>query len=438
MDKFVIQGGRLLKGRVQVSGAKNAVLPVMAAALLTDEEVVIRNVPNLRDVRTLATVLEELGASVTRDGEVLRIRVEDPGLVTAPYELVSTMRASICVLGPLLAKRGRARVSMPGGCIFGIRPIDLHIKGLNSLGAGLEVESGYIQSKGCRLEGAEIYLGSTYGSSVLGTANVMMAACLAKGETVIENAAMEPEVEDLARFLKSMGACIEGIGTHRIIIQGVEAMHGTEYTVIPDRIEAGTFLVAGALAGEDVLVEGAVPVHMMAVLEILKAAGVGLERSEKGIRVQRPDRFLPVDLTTLPYPGFPTDMQAQMMVLLALANGISIITEKIYPDRFIHVAELARLGAKVRKEGSQAVIMGVDHLSGAQVMASDLRASAALVLAGLVARDTTEIHRVYHIDRGYMRIDDKLRRLGAAIERAEEERRPGQWSREQREREMLK
>ncbi len=429
MDKLIIKGGCPLKGRIRASGAKNSVLPIMAASLLTDEEVIIRNVPDLRDVRTLSSLLGELGTEVIREKErdCVRLQVKDSSSCTASYELVSTMRASICVLGPLLAKRGRATVSMPGGCVFGVRPIDLHLKGLSALGADLEVKSGYIRSKECRLKGAEIYLGSTFGSSVLGTANVMMAACLAEGKTVIENAAMEPEIQDLGLLLKSMGARIEGVGTHRIHIEGVESLHGTDFTVIPDRIEAGTFLVAAALAGEDVIVEGVEPGHMISVLEMLKSAGVVLERTESGVRVRRPkNRFKPLDLTTLPYPGFPTDMQAQMMVLMALADGMSILTEKIYPDRFIHVAELNRLGARIRKEGPQVVILGVDHLSGAQTMASDLRASAALVLAGLVAEGETEIHRVYHIDRGYMRIDEKLRNLGASIERLKEEKLPGQ------------
>ncbi|MHC4941880.1 MAG: UDP-N-acetylglucosamine 1-carboxyvinyltransferase [Planctomycetota bacterium] len=429
MDKFIVEGGRTLEGKVTVSGAKNSVLPIMAASLLTDEQVVIRNVPDLRDVRTLCTVLEELGMRVEREADQVRIQVENDGSYTAPYDLVSTMRASICVLGPLLAKRGRARVSMPGGCVFGVRPIDLHIKGLNQLGAGLAVERGYLSSTECRLEGAEIYLGGTFGSSVLGTANVLMAAVLAEGVTVIENAAMEPEVQDLALFLRGMGAHIDGLGTHRLVIEGVKELHGTEYDVIPDRIEAGTFLVAGALAGTDLVVEGAEPTHMLAVLETLKAAGVKVERDDGMLRVKRPDVFMPVDLTTLPYPGFPTDMQAQMMVLMTLAGGISVLTEKIYPDRFIHVAELNRLGAHIRKEGSQAIIQGTHRLSGAPVMASDLRASAALVLAGLVAEGQTEIHRVYHIDRGYVRIDEKLCSLGAVIKRVKEERLPGQYVR---------
>jgi len=420
MDKFIIHGGHPLNGKIRVSGAKNAVLPIMAASLLTDEEIVIRNVPNLRDVRTLATVLRELGMDVIHEDSFLRIKERDRSLYTAPYNLVSTMRASICVLGPLLARRGRARVSMPGGCVFRVRPSDPHVKGLNSLGAELQVENGYITSERCSLKGSEIYLGSTFGSSVLGTANVMMAATLADGLTVIENSAMEPEVRDLALFLQSMGAHIDGIGSHRLVIEGVKSLHGTDYSVISDRIEAGTFLVAGALAAEDLVVEGVEPSHMLAVLETLKAAGVEVNRLENGCQVKKTNGFDPVDLTTLPFPGFPTDMQAQLMVLLSLAEGISIITEKIYPDRFIHVAELNRLGARIRKEGPQAVILGVDRLSGAEIMASDLRASAALVLAGLVAEGSTEIHRVYHIDRGYMRIDEKLRSVGASIERVEE------------------
>ena len=417
MDRFLVHGGRPLNGRVRVSGAKNAVLPIMAAAILTEEEVVVRNVPDLRDVRTMARVLETLGVSTRFEGGVLSLRTENESCRTAPYELVSTMRASISVLGPLLGKRGEARVSMPGGCVLGVRPIDLHIKGLNALGARLEVRNGYVSSKGARLKGAEVFLGSTFGSTVLGTANVMTAAVMAEGVTVIENAAMEPEIVDLARFLGTMGAAIEGAGTHRIVVEGVRELKGCDYTVIPDRIEAGTFLIAGALAGGTVEVEGAEPEHLMALLHNLSAAGAPVKKEGLLLRVEGRKAFVPVDITTHSYPGFPTDLQAQMMVLMALSDGISVLTERIYPDRFIHVAELNRLGAEIRKEGSQAIIHGVGRLSGAQVMASDLRASAALVLAGLVAEGETEIHRVYHIDRGYERIDRKLGALGAAIER---------------------
>ncbi len=417
MDRFNVHGGRALEGSVRVSGAKNAVLPIMAAALLTNEEVVVRNVPDLRDVRTMAAVLHDLGVTVEFDRNVLRLQSSDESCCTAPYELVSTMRASICVLGPLLAKRQRAKVSMPGGCVLGVRPIDLHIKGLASLGADLEVRRGYVEAKQVRLKGAEVFLGSTFGSTVLGTANVMMAAVLAEGRTVIENAAMEPELDDLARFLIAMGARIKGTGTHRLVIEGVKELHGCDYTVISDRIEAGTFLIAGALVGRRVDVEGADPGHLMAFLHLMNAAGAPVERIGSTLRVQGREKFLPTDITTHSFPGFPTDLQAQMMVLMTLADGISIVTERIYPDRFIHVAELNRLGAEIRKEGNQAIIHGVKALSGAQVMASDLRASAALVLAGLVADGETEIHRVYHIDRGYEGIDRKLNDLGARIER---------------------
>ncbi len=418
MDRLLIQGGRELNGTIRVSGAKNSVLPIMAASLLTDDEVVIRNVPRLRDVVTMTKVLRELGMAVDFEESVLRIRAgEGKPSSTAPYELVSTMRASISVLGPLMARRGEAAVSMPGGCVLGVRPIDMHIKGLNALGAGLKIRNGYITGECSRLRGTEVFLGSSFGSTVLGTANVVSAATLAHGVTVIESAAVEPEIHDLCRFLTSMGASISGIGSHRIVVEGVDRLHGCDYTVIPDRIEAGTFLMVGAAAGGTVDVEGAEPGHLLAVFDLLCAAGVELERRGNVIRVTGCRRFRPVDVTTHPYPGFPTDLQAQMMVLMTLSEGYSVLTERIYPDRFIHVAELNRLGAEIRKEGSQAIIHGVKSLSGAQVMASDLRASAALVLAGLVAQGETEIHRVYHIDRGYERIDEKLRQIGASIER---------------------
>jgi len=351
------------------------------------------------------------------EGGTLTIRTRDESSSQASYELVSTMRASICVLGPLLAKRGEATVSMPGGCVIGVRPIDLHIKGLNALGARLEISQGNVSSRGVRLKGCEIFLGASFGSTVLGTANLMMAAALAEGTTMIENAAMEPEIHDLASFLIRMGARISGAGTHKIIIEGVRELHGCDHTVIADRIEAGTFLIAGALAGGTVEVEGSQPEHLLVLLDILKRTGVHVEKEGSLLRVQGCRRFGPIDVTTHPYPGFPTDLQAQMMVLMILSDGISVLTERIYPDRFIHVAEMNRLGADIRKEGHQAIVHGVRSLSGAQVMASDLRASAALVLAGIVAEGETEIHRVYHIDRGYEGIDRKLKAIGASIER---------------------
>ncbi len=313
-----------------------------------------------------------------------------------------------------------SRVSMPGGCVFGVRPIDLHVKGLNLLGAGLHVEGGYLSGEPGRLAGAEVFLGSTFGSSVLATAQVMMAATLAKGTTVIENAALEPEVEDLAACLRKMGARIEGLGSHRIVIEGVERLHGATHEVIADRIEVGTYLVGAAMSRGDVTVEHAEPMHLFAVIERLRLAGAEVSVSGESIRCKGPRRPEAVDITTLPYPGFPTDLQAQFMALACVARGISVVNEKIYPDRFMHLAELARLGAQLRKEGSQAIVIGVEELSGAPIMASDLRASAALVLAGLIARGETHVHRVYHIDRGYERIDDRLRALGARVERVKD------------------
>ncbi|MBI4880070.1 MAG: UDP-N-acetylglucosamine 1-carboxyvinyltransferase [Planctomycetes bacterium] len=420
MDTILVRGGKRLEGSVTASGSKNATLPLMAAALLTDEPLVLRRVPHLRDIATLAEILGQLGVEVARDGDTLTLRVVTEEPDTAPYDLVATMRASICVLGPLLAKRGRARVSMPGGCVFGVRPIDLHEKGLNLLGAGLKINGGYLEGRPGRLRGAEVYLGSSFGSSVTGTANVLMGASLAEGRTVIENAALEPEVADLARCLNAMGARISGIDSHRLVIDGVERLHGTEHTVIPDRIEVGTYLVAGAITAGDVTVCEAERSHLLAVIERLEMAGAKVSASGRDIRVIGPARPEAVDVTTLPFPGFPTDLQAQFMALASVARGISVITERIYPDRFMHLPELARLGARVRKEGPQAIVQGTETLSGAPIMASDLRASAALVLAGLVAQGETLVRRVYHIDRGYERIDEKLRALGADIERGQE------------------
>jgi len=419
VDRLVIQGGRRLHGEVVVGGAKNSVLPIMAAALLTDEELVIRRVPKLRDVLSQVRILQALGARVLHDERsgVLRIRSDDEGCVTAPYELVRTMRASICVLGPLLAKRKRARVSLPGGCVIGVRPIDLHLKGMEALGARLDVQGGYVEASAERLRGTTLFLGSSAGSTVLGTANVLMAAVLADGVTTIENAAQEPEVVDLCHLLVKMGARIEGIGSHCLLVDGVDRLRGVEHEVIPDRIEAGTFVLAGAVAGGDVTVRRCQPRHLLALIERLRAAGCEVKVGEDSLQVKAPPRVRPVDVTTLPHPGFPTDLQAQMMALLTKADGISFVHERIYPDRFIHVAELHRMGARIRKEGATAVIEGVPRLSGAPVMASDLRGSAALVLAGLAAEGETEVDRVYHIDRGYERIDERLRLLGARIER---------------------
>jgi len=420
VERFVIQGGRRLVGDVQIGGAKNSVLPIMAAALLTDEEVVVRRVPRLRDVTSQIRILQALGARVVHDEKAgtLRIKVTNEDLVTAPYELVRTMRASICVLGPLLAKRQRARVSLPGGCVIGVRPIDLHLRGMEALGAKIDVRGGYVEAEAHPLRGATIFLGSSAGSTVLGTGNVVMAAVMAEGVTVLENAAQEPEVVDLCRMLEKMGAKIEGIGSHCLTITGVTRLRGVEHEVIPDRIEAGTFAIAGATTGGDVTVRGCHPPHLLAVIERLRAAGVTVNWSADWLQVKAPDRFRPIDVSTLPYPGFPTDLQAQIMAMLTRADGISMVHERIYPDRFIHVAELHRMGARIRKEGPTAIIEGVAKLLGALVMASDLRGSAALVLAGLTADGETEVHRVYHIDRGYERIDERLRSLGARIQRS--------------------
>lgn len=419
MDKFIIKGGSPLKGAVTVSGSKNAALPILAATLLADGKCTIKGVPNLSDVEVLSKILRELGVQVERkpNGDI-ETEVRDEKNSTARYELVKTMRASFCVLGPLIGKRRTAKVSLPGGCVIGVRPIDLHEKGLKMLGATIDYDHGYLIGKADKLVGCEMYLGGTFGSTVTGTANVLMAAVLAQGKTVIENAACEPEVQDLSNFLVKMGAKISGIGTHRLEIDGVKSLKGATHTVIPDRIEAGTFITAGALLGDNMTIKNCRLDHLAAVLDKYKDMGVAINRvSNTECRVSRAKSIRPVDVATLPYPGFPTDMQAQAMVLLSLADGISIITEKIYPDRFMHVAELNRMGARVRKEAAYSIIQGVKQLLGAPVMASDLRASAALVLAAMVAKGTTEVQRVYHIDRGYEKIEQKLIALGANIKR---------------------
>ena len=421
MDKIVIEGGVPLRGTVEVRGAKNAALPILFATILTDQPCRIRNMPRLRDVSSALEILRELGMECELGrGDTVEVAAVDPASITAPYDHVRKMRASVCALGPLLAKRGKARVSLPGGCVFGVRPIDLHLKGLRALGAEIDIHHGYIEATASRLKGAHIYLGGPFGSSVLGTANVLMAATLAKGTTVIESAACEPEIADLAKFLVSMGARIEGIGTPRLVIEGVTELDGAEHDVIPDRIEAGTFLIAGAITRGEVIVKGANFEHLGAVVDALHKAGTYLSNEDNSIRLTTNGAFRPVDVATLPYPGFPTDLQAQFMSLQCLADGISIITEKVYPDRFMHIAELARMGADIRKEGPSAIVIGTESLSGAPVMASDLRASASLVLAGLVAKGTTEVLRIYHIDRGYERIEQRLSSLGAKISRVTE------------------
>ena len=421
MDKFVIQGGGRLTGSVRVSGSKNATLPIMAAALLSDGPSILADAPDLADVSHMADLMSQLGAEVRRDDQGgIHVQVVDESRSHAPYDTVRKMRASICVLGPLLAKRTKARVAMPGGCAIGSRPINLHLRGLEALGAKIELDGGDIVARAKRLRGAEIFLGGPFGSTVLGTANVMMAATLAEGTTVIECAACEPEVADLADYLNAMGARISGTGTPHLVIEGVERLTGVEHRMIPDRIEAGTFMMAAAITNGEVRLENVRLDHMMAVVDKLRRIGVIVKADGQAAVVSSSRHLEPADVTTQPYPGFPTDLQAQLTTLFCLADGNSAITEKIYPDRFMHVAELLRMGANIRKEGPTAIVTGVKHLIGAPVMASDLRASAALVLAGLVARGTTTVNRVYHIDRGYDRIEHKLVDLGAKIHRSDE------------------
>ena len=421
MEYLEITGGNRLRGTVAISGAKNAALPIMAASILVDGETVLDNVPDLADVRLMQTILGRLGVKSHRDEKgAIHLRVEDEMNVHAEYELVSKMRASVCVMGPLLAKRKRAQVSMPGGCAIGDRPIGLHIDGLTALGADFELVNGDVLLRAKKLTAREIFLGGPFGSSVTATANVLMAATLAEGRTIIESAACEPELVDLAEFLNKCGAQIKGHGTPEVIIDGVDTLTGCEHRVIPDRIEAGTFMIAAAITNGDLELESARLEHMRAVVDYLRRIGVNIERAEKGMTVSSSRRLEPVAITTQPYPGFPTDLQAQAMALLCLADGNSIITEKIFPDRFLHVAELSRMGARLRKEGPTVIIEGVKKLVGAPVMASDLRASAALILAGLIAKGKTRMQRVYHIDRGYERIEEKLVAVGADIRRLAE------------------
>lgn len=419
MDSLLIKGGVPLEGEVTISGAKNAVLPIMAATLLTKETCVIHHVPDLSDVRFMAQILTWLGAEARLKSGSVQVqarKIKGAG----DYDLIRKMRGSICIMGPLLGRLHKATVSLPGGCVIGARPINLHLKGFQALGAKIVIENGYVQASAKRLTGSAIFLGGRSGSTVLGTANVIMAAVLAEGVTVIESAACEPEVVDLVNFLTAMGAKISGAGSPTITITGVDELHGAEHEVIPDRIEAATYAIAAAATNGEVTLHGARPDHMHAVLDKLNDAGVKIERNGTSLKVSRNGRLRPVDITTLPYSGFPTDAQAQMMALMALTPGLSIITERIFESRFMHVSELARLGADIEIEGPSAIIKGGKPLSGAPVMASDLRASAALVIAGLAARGTTQVNRVYHLDRGYENIDGKLRQLGARIERVEE------------------
>ena len=412
--RLLIEGGVPLKGEVAVSAAKNAALPALAAALLTARPLTLTNVPDLGDVRTMLKLLQTLGADVTRRGREATVTVERVASDLAPYELVSTMRASVLVLGPLVARHGSARVALPGGCAIGVRPIDQHLKGLAALGAEIAIENGYVIARARRLRGTRI---ATDLVTVTGTENLMMAAALAEGTTVIENAACEPEVGDLGTLLTAMGARLEGVGTDRIEIEGVRELSGAVHRVVPDRIEAGTLLVAGAITHGDVRVIDMVPAHLSAVLSKLEECGIGVETGPGWVRVRADGRPRPADIVTSPFPGFPTDMQAQLMTLLGLADGDSKVTETIFENRYMHAAELARMGARIATEGSVAVIRGVDAYQGAPVMASDLRASAALVLAGIAAYGRTEVSRIYHLDRGYEGLETKLAALGARIER---------------------
>jgi len=417
---YEVQGGNRLKGTVRISGAKNAALPIMAACVLCEGEVILHDVPDVSDVNFLGELLMKLGLDVGRrpDG-ALRLVVRDEMNCRAEYDIVRKMRASICVLGPLLAKRGQAVVSMPGGCAIVDRPVNLHVQAMQRLVADIDLVGGDIMARAKRLKGVEMFLGGPFGSTVLGTANAMMAATLAEGRTVIEMAACEPEVVDLANFLNKCGAAITGQGTPRIIVEGVRQLRGCEHRIIPDRIEAGTFMIAGAITNGDLRIENCRLDHLMAFVDRLAAVGVAVERAGEAVNVSSSRRLEAIDVTTQPFPGMPTDLQAQLMALLCLADGNSVVTEKIFPDRFMHVAELSRMGAKLRREGPTVIVTGVKRLVGAPVMASDLRASAALVLAGLSARGTTMVNRIYHIERGYENLVEKLRSVGAHIERRE-------------------
>ncbi|MBN8525381.1 MAG: UDP-N-acetylglucosamine 1-carboxyvinyltransferase [Planctomycetes bacterium] len=423
MDCYLIDGGAKLSGTIQVNGSKNAALPILAVSLMTSGRCTFRNVPVIRDLQTQVKILNTLGIESTWHGHEITTRVVDTYNSTAPYELVKTMRAGVCVLGPLLGMRGQATVSLPGGCVIGERPIDLHLKGLAALGAEVTLDQGNIHVKAPRggLKGATVYLGGKFGSSVLATDNVMCAAVFAKGTTVIECAACEPEVVDLADCLNAMGARIEGAGSPRITIHGVRRLKGVDWTVIPDRIETATFLMAGAITRSPITVAGGRPDHLLAVLDVLRQMGVEVKRSGNRMTVVPCERPKAAELATLPYPAFPTDVQSPILALMSIAQGTSIVTERIYPDRFMAAAEMKRLGANIAVSNGQAVIQGVERLSGAPVMASDLRCGAALVIAALAAQGQTRISRIYHVERGYERFEERLRKLGARIARVAED-----------------
>jgi len=417
-EKLIISGGNRLQGTVKIDGAKNSALSIMAATLLTKEVCILRNVPRLTDVDIMAKVIRKLGVSVEwKEDNTLYIDSDDFNNCEAPYELVKMMRGSILVMGPLLARLKRAKISLPGGCAIGARPVDYHLKGFEALGAQVEMEKGYIEAKVNKLKGDDIYLDFP---SLGATENIMMAASLAEGLTTIENAAKDPEVVELGHFLNKMGAKVEGLGTDLIKIDGVKKLHGVDYTIIPDRIEAGTYMVAAAITGGDVLIENADPLLLKPLVVKLEETGVQIELEKNLIKVTGPDRVKAVDIKTLPFPGFPTDMQPQFMALSCVAKGTSVITETVFEKRFVHIGDLKRMGADIKVEGHSAIIKGVKKLSAAPVMASDLRGGAALILAGLVAEGTTELSRIYHLDRGYIKLEEKLTSLGADIKRVKE------------------
>ena len=417
-EKLIISGGKRLQGTVRIDGAKNSALSIMAATLLTKDVCILRNVPRLTDVDTMAAVIRKLGIKVEWRGDnTLYIDSDDFNNCEAPYELVKMMRGSILVMGPLLARLKKAKISLPGGCSIGARPVDYHIKGFETLGAQVEVEKGYIEAKVDKLKGDDIYLDFP---SLGATENIMMAACLAEGVTKIENAAKDPEVVELGHFLNKMGAKVKGLGTDLIEIEGVKKLHGVDYTIIPDRIEAGTYMIAAAITGGDVLIEKADPLLLKPLIVKLEEAGVRIELEKNLIKVIGPDRVKAMDIKTLPFPGFPTDMQPQFMALSCVAKGTSVITETVFEKRFVHTGDLIRMGADIKVEGHSAIIKGVKKLSAAPVMASDLRGGAALILAGLVAEGTTELSRIYHLDRGYVKLEEKLNSLGADIKRVKE------------------
>lgn len=424
MDIFRICGGNPLRGKVKVSGSKNSALPLFAASLLTEEETILENVPNLSDVNFMAQILTELGADVSHIGSN-SWRIRSSSIVHyAPYELVRQMRASICLLGPLVARLGRAEIPMPGGCVIGNRPIDLHVRALEGLGADVQLSGGVVKVDGKNISGNSIFIGGRHGSTVTGTANAIMLAVLTPGQSILEGSACEPEITDLCNMLKSMGANIEGIGSHLLKIEGVEKLRGCNHKVIPDRIEAGTYIIAGAITAGELTIDGIDPAHMGSFMDLLKTSGLNFSQENHMIQISGNSSLSPMEVVTLPFPGFPTDLQAQICALASVTPGLSVITERVYPSRFMHVPELLRMGAHISIEGSSAIIRGTKKLTGAPVMASDLRASAALILAGLAAKGETWVQRIYHLDRGYENFEQKLVELGADVERLSESELP--------------